>query len=324
MSRPSDRRGLLPRPDRDLGALRGILGRADSVDLDESTCWSLLSGSSFGRIALRSGEGVEIFPVNHLVRDGAIYFRSAPGEKLRLLTGGVAVAFEADGVVDRDRWSVVVHGTARRLDVDTEIEASGVLGLRPDFPRDRMWNYVRITPDRLTGRAFRARTAREEADRESSRRVREALDASDDVDAVDLDVTVVDGCAILTGRARNHADRLAARGIAGSAPGIVAVSDEIECDLPRYARLADGAIANHAEQRLAGLGLTGIRVSVRQHRATMSGRAGSSDERRTAHHAVATTPGVHFVSDDVDVDPVSSAGARLGRSEPTRIERTPS
>ena len=42
-----------------------------------------------------------------------------------MLAGGADVAFEADGVDQSFRWSVVVHGRSRRLDADDEIEASG-------------------------------------------------------------------------------------------------------------------------------------------------------------------------------------------------------
>src|SRR5690606_34675519 len=46
--------------------------------LDERECWRLLRGRDFGRLAVRRGTGVDIFPVNYRCGPDAIYFRSAP------------------------------------------------------------------------------------------------------------------------------------------------------------------------------------------------------------------------------------------------------
>lgn len=137
-----------------------LLGSQHSAVLAENVCWSLLRTGGVGRLAISGDSGIEIFPINYLVSGGGVFFRSAPGEKLELLAGGAPVAFEVDGTLAPYHWSVVVHGTATRLDADDEIEASGVMDLRPDHPEPRMWNYVRIAPERLTGRLFRTRGAR--------------------------------------------------------------------------------------------------------------------------------------------------------------------
>ena len=64
------------------------------------------------------------------------------------------VAFEVDHHDDDIAWSVILWGTAERLEFDDEIEHSGVLGLVSWTP-DEKFNYVRITPDRVSGRRFR-------------------------------------------------------------------------------------------------------------------------------------------------------------------------
>jgi nitroimidazol reductase NimA-like FMN-containing flavoprotein (pyridoxamine 5'-phosphate oxidase superfamily) len=122
-------------------------------ELDETTCWQLLSTASLGRLAISTPDGPDIFPVNYLVKDEAIYFRSAPGSKLVELTEDPVVAFEADGVDDRKRWSVVVRGQALRLSLDTDIEDAGVLELAAMSPAEK-WNFVRITPSTVSGRRF--------------------------------------------------------------------------------------------------------------------------------------------------------------------------
>lgn len=125
-------------------------------DLSEAACWELLRMGQIGRMAVTTLDGVDIFPIDYLAVDKVIYFRSAPGRKLVELTADPVVAFEADGILDRRRWSVVVRGRANRLNSDPEIEASGVLHLKSHSPTAK-WNYVGITPSSITGRRFISR-----------------------------------------------------------------------------------------------------------------------------------------------------------------------
>ncbi len=127
---------------------------SDDVEtLDQDECWRLLAGSTFGRLAVSDDDGADIFPINHLVNDHLVYFRSAPGTKIVSLTERPGVAFETDGTENRQRWSVVLRGTARRLDRDEEIAASGVDELHT-VTRSTKWNYFAITPRTLTGVRF--------------------------------------------------------------------------------------------------------------------------------------------------------------------------
>lgn len=121
--------------------------------LDEDECWRLLGESGLGRFAVRAVTGVDVFPVNYLVHDRALYVRSAPGSKLIDLTREPSVAFEVDGERGRHVWSVVVHGAARRLGTDQEILESGITSLETWYPSDK-YNYVRISPEAITGRSF--------------------------------------------------------------------------------------------------------------------------------------------------------------------------
>jgi nitroimidazol reductase NimA-like FMN-containing flavoprotein (pyridoxamine 5'-phosphate oxidase superfamily) len=122
--------------------------------LTDDACWELLRSETLGRLAVVAEDGVDVFPVNYLVDRGTILFRSAPGSKLADIAHDPVVALEVDGCDDRHRWSVVVRGTAHRLDADDDIEASGVLGLAT-LTHDPKFNYVRISPRVLSGRRFR-------------------------------------------------------------------------------------------------------------------------------------------------------------------------
>ncbi|ARJ05296.1 hypothetical protein B5808_08770 [Cnuibacter physcomitrellae] len=84
---------------------------ADDVHpLTEQDCWARLSRSGLGRLAVIDPQGADIFPINYLVHDSQVLFRSAPGTKIVSLTADPRVAFESDGIHDRVRWSVVVRG----------------------------------------------------------------------------------------------------------------------------------------------------------------------------------------------------------------------
>lgn len=122
-------------------------------ELNVEECWDLLGSVDLGRLAVATDHGVDIFPMNYLVKDRMIYLRSAPGSKLVDITERPSVAFEADGIHRRRRWSVVVKGNAKRLGFDAEIEESGVLELRSQNPTEK-WNYIRISPESVTGRRF--------------------------------------------------------------------------------------------------------------------------------------------------------------------------
>lgn len=134
--------------------MRDSYGSAvENLALDE--CWNLLAANDFGRLAVATETGVDIFPMNYLVRDRKIFLRSAPGSKLASITERPAIAFEVDGRRRRRRWSVVVKSEVERLGFDSEIVESGILGLKSQSPTAK-WNYLRISPESVTGRRFTA------------------------------------------------------------------------------------------------------------------------------------------------------------------------
>ena len=126
---------------------------ARSEELHPAACFKLLGTGGVGRLGIQDASGVDIFPVNYLVHDGKVYFRSGPGTKMIRLVESPDVAFEADGHDDQCSWSVVVKGEAQRLDDDTEILLSGIQAAPTAHPSDK-FNYVRIQPRQIAGRRF--------------------------------------------------------------------------------------------------------------------------------------------------------------------------
>lgn len=122
-------------------------------ELTEAESLELLTGAPVGRIVISVGDLMDIYPVTHTVVDGAVYFRTAPGDKLAGLASNASVLFEADDLSDSRAWSVVVRGLARRLEHDDEVDP--VLGrLRNPFARGPKDVLVRIVPKSVSGRVF--------------------------------------------------------------------------------------------------------------------------------------------------------------------------
>ncbi|MCZ9310198.1 pyridoxamine 5'-phosphate oxidase family protein [Corynebacterium uberis] len=125
--------------------------------LSEEESLELLAGESFGRLVVRRASEVDIFPINYVV-DGsrAVYFRTAEGAKLFTLSLNSDVLLETD-FVDQDNataWSVVVRGSAVKVDSASEYAHADALPLKPLVPTLK-YNYVRVDIEAISGRRFR-------------------------------------------------------------------------------------------------------------------------------------------------------------------------
>ena len=116
----------------------GSIDRTTAMEfLSQAECWQLLAGHAVGRLGVATRTGPEIYPVNYVLDDEAIVFRTDPGGKLASLAGNPAVCFEIDHVDAEARtgWSVLVKGTAQQLDPRQRDQAAalglGALGPHP-------------------------------------------------------------------------------------------------------------------------------------------------------------------------------------------------
>lgn len=127
------------------------------TELSQEQCWALLGDSGIGHLALRAQpHGVDIVPIDYLVHEQQLYFRSAPGTKLIELTEHPHVAVQVERCRDAHWSSVVLKGRAERLAFDDEILASGISELLTSGPGEKA-NYVRVVPDAITGRVIPSR-----------------------------------------------------------------------------------------------------------------------------------------------------------------------
>lgn len=121
--------------------------------MTEEQAWEFLGSQEVGRLAVHAGGVLDIYPLTYVVDGESLVFLTAPGTKLLELTVNDQVAFEIDHYDDQVAKSVVVHGTAQRLETMAEIDHAAALPLASLIPTDRT-RYVRIIPTRITGRLF--------------------------------------------------------------------------------------------------------------------------------------------------------------------------
>ena len=125
-----------------------------SRDLTEIECWALLSTRGTGRVAYQEDGRVLVFPVNYVVHDQSVYFRTARDGVL----GGGAQPRNASFQIDdhdpgrMDGWSVLVSGRAAA--VQDAALLTELWGRRMDEP----WGggqrdvFIGIAPSLVTGR----------------------------------------------------------------------------------------------------------------------------------------------------------------------------
>ena len=121
--------------------------------LGTEECWRLLGTVPVGRLAVVTDGQPEIFPVNFVVGDGAVVFRTEAGTKLAAVDGNPAVCFEADEIdpATRSGWSVVVRGRARAVREPAQLARLRALALEYWSVGDKP-DYVEITPTLVSGR----------------------------------------------------------------------------------------------------------------------------------------------------------------------------
>ena len=124
-------------------------------ELTVEECWTLLDRSTVGRLAVNIAGWPDIFPINYIVDDETIVFRSGAGTKLAGAVLNRHVAFEIDGYLPDERvaWSVVVKGNASEIESMLDRFRADDLPLYPWVASDKP-DFVRIDPTLVTGRRF--------------------------------------------------------------------------------------------------------------------------------------------------------------------------
>ncbi len=137
-----------------------IEGRTWLEMLPEGECWRLVAQEEIGRVAVLVDGVPEIYPVNHVVQDKTIVFRTDPGSKLRGLVQSPLVCFEVDAgdPATHFGWSVMVKGRAVEITTGPELAAAAKLPLEY-WAQSEKTHWIRIEPTAVTGRRIYRPTA---------------------------------------------------------------------------------------------------------------------------------------------------------------------
>lgn len=112
----------------------------------------LLRNTRHGRLSFLADGQIEIFPVNYVFDGTKLFFRTAPGAKLLAAESRSMVAFEADGILPDEGWSVVVRGHIAPVAED-DVDYVRGLGLAPWVPTFKDF-FVSLSMEQVTGRHF--------------------------------------------------------------------------------------------------------------------------------------------------------------------------
>ena len=128
----------------------------DLQTLTADECVELLGRATVGRIAINVGALPAILPVNYVVVNGAIVFRTVAGSKLAAATSHAVVAFEVDDFEPdgSSGWSVMVQGMSSEMTDPADLERvrrAEVESWALDGQADRV---VRVDLHVVTGRRF--------------------------------------------------------------------------------------------------------------------------------------------------------------------------
>ncbi len=125
--------------------------------LDHEECMELLATVPVGRVAMIDGGEIAVLPVNHVVHEGRVCFRSAPGAKLDAGIMQHVATFQADHYDERNGtgWSVLIKGRADLVTDADELEQLRASGVRPWSNPTFRTNWVAMQANSVTGRRIR-------------------------------------------------------------------------------------------------------------------------------------------------------------------------
>jgi hypothetical protein len=144
-----------------LGGIRGRpLGSADAVagailePLSQAQCQAHLGAGGVGRVIFNALRGPVALPVNYRYAKGEVLFNTTVNASKELETEP-KVGFEIDRIDDvfSEAWSVIVTGSARRLDHPDQLVEHALHGVAP-WAGGHRGAVVAITAEEVTGRVI--------------------------------------------------------------------------------------------------------------------------------------------------------------------------
>lgn len=138
---------------------RGMPGTLHmSEDLSETKCWALLSTQQTGRFGFLRDGSVQIYPVNYLVHDGALYFRTRDDGDIGSLLPLSDCAFQVDQVRSEAMagWSVLANGPAEVVRDEALLTELWGRAAEEPWAGGSRTTFVEIQPSKISGRSVQA------------------------------------------------------------------------------------------------------------------------------------------------------------------------
>lgn len=125
------------------------------LDLPEYECWELLSAVHVGRVAWCQGGAPVVLPVNIVVHEEAVWFRTMADSGMARHADQGHLAIQVDDVdeFNRSGWSVLVRGQGELVTYGLGPDSLGEPEPWPEGTRSRL---VRVVPTIVTGRRLLA------------------------------------------------------------------------------------------------------------------------------------------------------------------------
>jgi nitroimidazol reductase NimA-like FMN-containing flavoprotein (pyridoxamine 5'-phosphate oxidase superfamily) len=122
-------------------------------EMGREDCYALITPGGVGRFVFLEGRGPVAVPVNFRVLGEDVVFRTDATTSLSMRAGQQRVSFEVDHIDDAmcEGWSVVLSGTAHRVEDPAELAQVEALRIEP-WPGGARDLYYRIHPVEVTGR----------------------------------------------------------------------------------------------------------------------------------------------------------------------------
>ncbi|MFI8100774.1 helix-turn-helix domain-containing protein [Streptomyces sp. NPDC086023] len=134
-------------------AARAPDGTAHPVVLEEEECRRLLGVRGIGRVAVFTSEGPAVHPVNYLVVEGDVAFRTA-ADTVLARAAGTEAAFEVERIddVSAKGWSVLAVGLLQAASDPEELDGRAAAAHYEPWAGGTRTHWMRLAPVRLTGR----------------------------------------------------------------------------------------------------------------------------------------------------------------------------
>lgn len=123
--------------------------------LSTDECLHYLRPGGLGRVGLIAAGVPVVLPVNFILHDGLIQFRTSAGVKLQAVLTGSLLSFEIDhhDPAAGEGWSVVAFGPAAATADPAALASAAEAGLTPEAPGPHEI-LVQLRPFIVTGRRF--------------------------------------------------------------------------------------------------------------------------------------------------------------------------